>query len=191
MAELKQYKFLLSLVAVLLLAKFVIVPIYDWQDEKQQNISRLSKKLTKIDSVLSGQSSNHALLDKLRSNTAIASKLFYVFSPEAQFKISQQKHIESMLEKYEIRVSNFGWQPVNKLEQLNALNYQAKLRFTGKTVNLIKAMTFLESQTPYHEISEFNYKIKRQTANNLGTMDARVTLSFYMLNEIDNRVSGV
>ncbi|MBU2972641.1 hypothetical protein KO527_25215 [Pseudoalteromonas sp. C2R02] len=182
MAELKQYKFLLSLVALLILAKFIIVPIYDWQEAKQTNINQLNKKLTKINSVISGQSSNSDLLAKLQTNTAVASKLFYVFSPEAQFKISQQKHIETMLEKYSIRVSNFGWQPVNKLEQLNALHYQAKLRFTGSTVNLIKAMTFLESQEPYHEISEFNYKIKRQSATNLGTMDARVTLSFYVKN---------
>jgi len=178
MAELKQHAWLLSLVALLLIVKFIIVPIFDWQDMKLAKIILLEKKQAKIDNVLTKKSNNvNADLDL---TLAQANKIFFSFQPSAAFKLEQQKMLESMLEKHKVKPINIGWKTSTFFEQLQITRYPLNVQFTGKTIDIIKFLTAIEAKENRIEIESLNLSIKGQRTNTLGRVNGSITLNFFM-----------
>ena len=52
MKELKKHQFLLSVVALLIIIKWLYVPIVDWQDERYFEIKQKQNRLSKSSAVL-------------------------------------------------------------------------------------------------------------------------------------------
>ena len=56
MSELKKYKYPLFLILILCLFKFIIVPIFEWQDTLIAENKLLERKAKKVDGLLADES---------------------------------------------------------------------------------------------------------------------------------------
>ncbi|WP_448546876.1 hypothetical protein [Thalassotalea fusca] len=184
MEDLKKHPYLLLCLVVIAIIKFAIVPIYDWQAQKLNKIALLEKRFSKIENVLENKENAIELLQKLQKNKSIETSLFFKYAPGAQFKIEQQKRLESVLGELNLQADNFAWQTIEHIDALDADMYSAELRFSGKVTNAIKLMIALEAISPYHQISDFNYGIKRQRKNDLGRVTGKITLNFLVASAV-------
>ncbi|MDT0602811.1 GspMb/PilO family protein [Thalassotalea castellviae] len=181
MTELKQHTGLLILLALLFALKFIVVPIFDWQDNQLLNIVNQEKKLAKVSHVLAKEGlfddKNKVLAEKLQS----AERLVFAYQPEAEFKLNRQQQIEQLLDKHNISSLNIGWQTATPLSEFNMIKYQLQVSFNGSFINIVKMFTELESSEPWLQIDDFNISTR---SNQLGipgsSKNARLKINVYM-----------
>lgn len=183
MNELKKYKLLLSLLTILVFAKFIIVPIFLWQEQLVHENRSKEKKLIKITNVLTTTDKVDTFNQTLANLLAQAEKLFFPHQSDSDFKLNQQQMLEGLFNKYNLRTNNFGWQTSTELKKEGLKRYQVNIRFDGNFVDIIAMYTNLESLTPWLEIDNFNISTKGQQKNALGYIKGgRVTVNLYMQN---------
>lgn len=179
MAVIKQHGLLLSLMAILVIAKFVVVPVIDWQSNIIADIRLLEKKQAKITTVIATQDDNQKIGVKLSNIIAHVDTLFFPYQGESAFKLSQQKMLEALLAKHELKSQNIGWGIITPLDELSAVRYQLQMRFSGSSINVIEFISALESHPQLIDVIDFNLSLKRQRDEYLGTMSGRMTLHLY------------
>ncbi|MGL1957058.1 MAG: hypothetical protein OCD00_07055 [Colwellia sp.] len=190
MAELKQHAWLLVLLAFLLVAKFIIVPVYQWQDTQLAEISLLERKQGKISSVLKEKNNTAKFKHKLESALQQTDGLFFPFQEDAKFKLNQQKMLESLLSKYNLTVQHVGWQVARSKDSLLLTSYPILIRFSGKTTDAIKFLAAIEMNSQRIGVEEFNFSFKRQSDKALGRINGSVTLMLFMEKELNsNQIS--
>jgi len=180
MQELKQHAWLLSLVVLLVIAKFIIMPIFIWQDALLADIRVLTTKQQKISKVLANQHNNQQLAEQLLTSLKPVDALFFPYQSETRFKLSQQKMLEALLAEHNLNVGNVGWQVTTAFEQLNVTRYPINIRFTGKTADTIKFIAAIESNSRHIEISKLNLTLKGQRGEKIGRINGNITLRLFM-----------
>lgn len=168
MAELKQHAWLLSIIGLLLMAKFIVVPIFTWQDTIIAEITLLNKQQHKINSVLEQSSGNGQLLEQVNRVLTQAEPLFTPFKDEASFKLEQQQMIEALLVKYQLRSQNIGWEASKSFDEISVIRYPITLVLSGNSTDIIEFLAALESMSQLIEIASMNVSLKGQRDKKLG-----------------------
>ena len=188
MAEIKKHALLLTVLALMLTAKFIVVPIIIWQDQLLLEIAMQEKKLGKSDVLLSKKSDHHTINDKLKGKIAEIETLFYPYQKGSTFKLERQKKFESIIEQYQLKLKSFYWQAVSNEDNLDVMRYTVKIKITGQVSDIINMLTLLESQSHYIEIQSFNVLISRKDYKSLGYVKtSNFTLRFYVNNKADSK----
>lgn len=180
MTELKQHTLLLAFITLLLLAKFIIVPIYAWQDQQLADISLLEKKQAKISAVLTAQDKVTQLNKALDSALKQSENLIFPYQEDAKFKLNQQKTLETLLSKFNLTVQHVGWQAVRSKDHSQFTSYPILIRFSGKTDQVVQFLAAAEMNTQRIEVNELNFTLKGQKANALGRITGSITLMLFM-----------
>lgn len=183
MQELKKHAALLVIIGLLSILKFVIVPIFDWQNDALLNIGLLEKKQNKIERLISNQ--KQAVGDDVKLSEIVnkSEAVFFVQHNESTFKLQQQKKIEDLLSKHNITASNFGWQATKEYVKISAKSYQLLINFSGQSYDVLALMLALETNPKLIGISDFNLRIKGQSKESMGMITGRFTLQLYAMNE--------
>lgn len=179
MNELKQHGWLLIIILILMVIKFIVVPTIEWQNEVIANIQLLERKQGKVINLLENKSENNIVNEKLTSYTEQGNRLFFSYQQDSIFKLSQQKVLESLLAKHGLIAENIGWQASTKLEELSATRYLIQIRFKGEAINVIDFMLAIESQKQLISIKDFNISVIGQNRDTLGRMNGQISLYLY------------
>ena len=183
MNELKKYQFELSIILVLAILKFLVVPVLQWQDQTVEQTQLLQTRLSKAKSLLASkeqlESRSSQITERLEQLKA------HIYEPESaqQLKLSIQKQVERMLQNYDLDVSSLGWQNVIDLEQAPLTKVQLEYTFTGSGQDVIAYLLKLSSQPKWADYESLNVNVRRQKPGRLGRMTVRSRVAFYMLNE--------
>ena len=180
MAELQKHRLLLSLIALLVAIKFVIVPIFSWQATQWADLQRLEQKQYKISQVLQQQNSNSQVNAALTVALNQAKPLFFPDQLETDFKLTQQKILEALLDKHDLKLQNIGWETSTRLTDLDLVRYPIKLSLMGKGINIIEFITAIESKRQYIQVHDFNLSFKGQGDKNLGRITGSMTLHLFV-----------
>ena len=183
MAELKEHAWLLALIALLLIAKFIIVPIYQWQDKQQAEISLLAKKQNKISKVLKEKDHTAKLNQVLDTVLKQAEGLISSYQEDAKFKLNQQKMLESLLSQFNLTTQHVGWQVDRTKDSPLFTSYPILIRFSGKTTDVIQFLAAIEINPQRIEVNDFNFSFKGQREKTLGRINGNVTLMLFMENK--------
>lgn len=194
MAELKKHALLLSLLSLLLCVKFVLLPIYQWQEGKLHTVQMLQKKQQKVANILQFKNEEREKYITLKDNVAKGESIFFPYQKESDFKLAQQKLIENLLVKNKVTASNIGWQVTSPLPEYKTINYQLKLQFSGKHLDVVNLIYSFEKNAQRIEIADFNLNIQGQSGDKLGNINGWFIINFYafdasMINGTD--VEGV
>jgi hypothetical protein len=185
--KLSPYRYYLITVSILIVIKFVFMPIIQWQNSLLADIALLKNKSSKIELLLNNQHETEQLLSTYTAVLKPMANIFNEKRPESDFKLAQQKWLESLMEKHGIAIKNTSWQLVSTIESPKVKQFQLKVNFSGKTEDLRRIMQSLESQTPLVYVNDFLINIKKQSKTRLGSVSGSLTLHFYMKNN-DNTV---
>jgi len=181
MNELKKHALLLSIVALLILVKFAVMPIMQWQDNAVVELRNLQKKLGKVSQVLGSEDKTGEVNQQVAEQLAAAQQLFFAHQSQSAFELAQQQYFEALTEKHNLRSRNFGWQNVSQRDDLALTRFQAAIRIDGKLKDIIALFVELETQTKRIEIVGFNISPKSQSEKSLGRVrSARITIALYV-----------
>lgn len=183
MEELKKHGLLLPFMTLLIIAKFIVIPIFDWQNKQFQSIKLLEKRQQKITNVLSSEQQTNIINDSLIKINTQASKLFFPFQAESAFKLKQQKMFESLLAKKQVEIERIAWQVVTEFEYLAVKRYQLQLSIKGSTNQIVELFSAFENNEKLIDIKDFNVSFKGQRENTLGQLSGNVTLHLYAVNK--------
>jgi len=183
MRELKQHAWLLAFMFVLLVAKLIIVPVLNWQEDKLADIRLLEKKQHKIASVLARNNKNKQLNTELSAVLKKTTRIFFPYQKETDFKLTQQKLLETLLTKHNLTIKNIGWQAPLVFEELFAKRYEIQIRVNGKITDIVEFMATLEANPQYIDISHFNLIVKKKKNEVVGDANGRFNLYLYSKTE--------
>ncbi len=180
MNELKKHALALSLIAILIIIKFLFIPIIDWQNEKQSRLALLERKIAKIDVLMQGKEEISNWKNVLEQQLVNLSNDFYAKQDGEKFKRQQQKLIEAEVKAFNLKMNNIGWKttidnPVAPLTQ-----YSVSYSFTGQGTEVINYLLSINAADKYSEIAEFNATFARKYPGQIGRLTIRLRRTFYM-----------
>jgi len=180
----KEKPYLLTLLVGLILARFIGMPIVEWQDNQKLELQLESKRLAKAERAVSNQQTIAPLLEPLREKVQQNRDRLYPHQSENAFKLEQQKQLESLVQNYGLKVRGIGWLITKELDEFGLTLYQLQMRFIGDGVRFPNLMAELESRAQWVEIADFNFAFRRQSKTKIGESSGQMTLNFYMQSEL-------
>jgi len=180
MDELKKNVFLLTFLAILLVAKFIYFPIINWQNSLYNEVTLLEKRVNKVKYILEQKNEIQSNNDKLTLSLSVTNDLFHPKQEQTKFQLQQQKKFEKILIKYKANITKFAWKKSTDLPAVTAKNYQFQVFFNAATLNIIKLMAHLEKSSPYIDIHNFSFTVKGQDKEGLGRAIGNMTINLYV-----------
>ncbi|CAH1552937.1 hypothetical protein [Vibrio rotiferianus] len=179
----KQKPYLAALLIGLVFARFVGMPMIDWQNDKRASLLLESKRVERAERAIQNQDRIEPLLKGLELKVEKNRQRLFPAQNENTFKLEQQKKMESLITALDLKVTGIGWLATKKLDQYNMDLYQLQVRFSGDGIHFPLLMAELEQQKQWLEIADFVYAFRRQSATRLGESNGQVTVNYYMMRE--------
>lgn len=176
--------YLLALLIGLILARFVGMPIVEWQDNQKIALQLELKKLAKAERAVVSQQTIEPLLQPLRERVQQNRDRLYPYQSENAFKLEQQKLLENIIQEHGLKANGIGWLMTKQLDEFGLTLYQLQVRFLGDGVRIPSLMAALESRNQWIDIADFNFSFRRQSATKIGESSGQMTLNFYVNNEL-------
>lgn len=191
MKELIQQKpYLIWLLAGLLFAQFVVVPVMTWQDEKVAQLALVQKRLGKALHLLNNEQSLDEQQQFLQAARTQYQGLFFAQAEETSFQLKNQKMIEALAEKYQLTVNSIGWKKVSNITDSQLSTYELQMRFTSKTKDIIPFQIAIEQLPQLVKVEGMNINIKRHLKNTMGRANGLFRLHLTMVSN-ENYEAGV
>ena len=182
MFDMKQPKqqIALGVLALLIVLKFIVVPLFDWQNEQLANLANLQKRVSKSQNVIANQTQITQSQQRISAQLKAINSLFINYKPEDEFKLAMQQQIEKTVANQQLQINTSNWLPSILVANKQLMRHQLRLSIKGKMLDFTKLITELESATPKAELKTFNINSKGQNAEQLGRVDGIIELAFYM-----------
>lgn len=182
MFDLKQPKHQLALgVLVILIAlKFLIVPLFDWQNSQLAQLANLQKRAVKSQNVIINQSQINQAQQTINAQLKAVNSLFVNYQREGEFKLAMQQQLEQTIAKNQLQINTSSWLPSIAVANNQLIRHQLRLNLKGKMRDFISLIILLESQTPKAELKSVNINLKGQNNKSLGRVEGIIELAFYM-----------
>jgi hypothetical protein len=154
-----KHKVMLAMVTVLVLMRFAVMPIFEWQDEKIANIQKSTQRIVKAERVIARLPQITLALEKLKTSNKKNERLFSQAQSLSAFKLQQQQQIESLLKTFDIKVKNFNWATdlSGKISES-----RAKINFEGKTSDLVRLHLAIAALPTLIKVTQWTTNIKKK-----------------------------
>jgi hypothetical protein len=155
-ASLIKYKNHLFLMLALFLANFILMPLTELQSEQQLSLHLLQNKQKKTKALFNNNEGLSAKSVTLATYLTKAEQYLFLQENEANFKLTVQSHIETLLTAAGCDVSRIGFkgkQPISN----NVQKWIMEMRFKGDVECVFKTTRALEVAKPYINIEKYNY----------------------------------
>jgi hypothetical protein len=176
----QKHKQLLFILLTLTFIKFVLVPVYEWQNitiaENNSNNLRLVKSTLVIEQLENTQSS----VNTMREKKIALQTLFFKHENDNTFQLEQQQWLEKTFESNNLEVRNIGWSVPLPIKEWQLVQHGVQVNFSGNIIDLTKVKRLFESQKKWLEISSFNFRFDKKRPERLQETSGRITLNFYM-----------
>ena len=182
MFDIKQPKqqIALGVLALLIVLKFIVVPLFDWQNEQLANLANLQKRVSKSQNVIANQTQITQSQQRISTQLKAINSLFINYKPEDEFKLAMQQQIEQTVANHQLQINTSNWLPSILVANGQLMRHQLRLSIKGQMLDFTKLITELESATPKAELKTFNINSKGQNDEQLGRVDGTIELAFYM-----------
>lgn len=176
MSKLTDKNVLVPLLLLLLLARFVVVPVIEWQNARWQSLQVLEKQLAKANNVLSRGEQYQQTLDALKATNDELLKHYYQQNNVNALKLSFQQELEQLVKKHNVTIRNFNWP--NELPG-DITKLSAQLTVAGKTRDVASLHLDLVQHAKLIQVERFNLVIKKMKTGSLGEVSGNLLLTIY------------
>jgi len=177
--ELKKYQLSLLAIGTLVLMRFIIVPIIEWQNTQLDEIELLQGQQSRVDNVLAKSQQIETLGVNVASILEESRTLFLASNDAASFQLERQQWVEDTTGLFNLNIVNVGWNPDLAVPDLKLVGHLMLLNIEGNTVDTIRFIQELQAQLSFIEIQSFSFRISRVKENVLGKSRTRLSLVFY------------
>ena len=177
--ELKKYQLSLWVIGILILMRFIILPIFDWQNEQLVEIELLQGQRSRIDNVLGNRQKIEALDVEVTSILEQSGSLFLASTDAASFQLERQQWVEDTTNLFNLKIAHVGWNPRLTIPDMKLVGHVMLLNIEGNTVDTIRFIQTLQAQPNLIEIQTFGFRTTRIKDSVLGKSKTKLNLVFY------------
>lgn len=176
MQELMKYKRYLILVAVLVLIKFVWVPLWVTKQENWQQQQKTQSNLNKTRALLALKDEMKARHETMSTRLQQAESGFAQTASITGYKLTAQSKLERLFKHHDIELSNSSWRDGLINDDIQALLLD--IRFSGSLKQYLHLLRELQQNVEFANVSldSNQLSIRGQTAQKLGRVNGRVSL---------------
>lgn len=169
-------KLMLGVLAVLLLTRFIFVPIFDWQQEQIDQIEEKEQRLVKTNNIITRLPQVELALAQLKESNQKQETRYFKQPLSNTFKLQLQQNAEKLFAEYELKVTNFNWvaEIPDKITQA-----RAKISFEGATKDFAKLQLEIAQRSKLLNIAQWTMHIKRMNDHSLGNVKGNILLTAY------------
>jgi len=180
MAALKQHALALSLIALLVLIKFVIIPTLAWQELTISSNQLLQQRLNKSSYALNNEIQMQSDLIEITAQLLKIKAILFNYQSKSRFQLTEQKKLESLFEQHNIEITRLAWKLELPLPQWQVVQHEIRFDIKGLVVDLQKLQATLDSRVQWYNNDDFNFKFDKRRGNKLGKVTGRMTIKLYM-----------
>ena len=181
MDELKKYPGLLTIVGVLLVLNYLVMPIIDWQDNQAQQLQQKQVQLAKQQAFIAQLDSYQQQLADVERQVTELSQFFYSNQALDGFELEMQTRVAKWLADSGLQNRSMGWQRRVVNEGYTELQLQVSVR--GNVPNFQKFQQQIDNQSLRLVFDELRLTVSRASQTRLGNIQGNFKLNFYVLSD--------
>jgi hypothetical protein len=167
---------LLVAMTFLLVIRFLVVPVYSWQQDQLFSLKLKTQQLSKYRFLIASQGERQAkksyyedLLDRAAGIS---------FTDQDDVKLQIQKQIETIFDDNSVTAERFDW----ILDSRGAVReLRASVQFKGSSANVIKTFWDLSRHPKLMRQLDWKFRFKSASSKRLGSASGSIVLEFYAL----------
>lgn len=176
MEQIRQYQKYMLPLAVLVIIKFVFLPLWQLKEENYRQLAATNYNLEKTIALAGLSQQMHVRAEDMGALLAAAEQYLRQGAESTQLKLDAQAELESLLAKHQLTLSNSSWK-----EGLG--NSEAKLffydcNFSGTLANYLQFISELSSSplNKFYYIQDARLRISDQNAQTSGNVEATLSI---------------
>jgi hypothetical protein len=180
MESIKQHSTALFLIGLLVIIKFALLPVLQWQENTIASNALLEKRLVKSAYAIANKEQMQSTLTKSSKQLSQLNKTVFNYQATNNFKLAQQKQLESLFEQHKVAITSIVWQAPVPLNQWQLNKFQIQLRVKGTVTAMQKIHAVLESQPQWIATEDYNFRVDKRRQNRLGKLSGRIALNYFV-----------
>lgn len=165
---------LLSVLALIVCVKYILLPWLEWQSDKSQLIAELAASLPEQSSLLQASSELEKSIAGLETHLAQYRKQLPLDGDSS--RIEKLSNINSLAKEFAVTVKSSGWQSkANSINSQYYTSYSLNLSLEGAAVDFLNYLNNLEHLYPHAKYEAF--RVGRARGN--GNVTATLKLNFF------------
>lgn len=176
MQELIKYKHYLLVIGLLVLAKFVWVPLWETKEQNWQQQASNQQNLNKTLALLALKQEMAEKQQLMADSLAIAESKFANTNDVTSYKLQAQSELESLFQQNQLTISSSSWR--DGLTNGDIQTLLLDIRFTGNLKAYLQLLQQLKVSAELANVSlESNQlTIRGQTQDKLGAVNGQISL---------------
>lgn len=169
---------LIPVVAVLVLLKFIAVPVWEWQESKISEIQQLKGRLDRAELLSSKGGELQEVLEAAKESNVAKAKSLYIVDDLAALKLNKMNELDQLLSSYNVRITSSSWMSETG-DVIKKFNLKVGVR--GKTKEVIQAILALRKLEKLSSIDDLSIRIVKMQDKTLGDAGGSLVIGFYVL----------
>ncbi len=174
---------LLTLLAVLFVLRFVVVPIFDWQNQAIADTQSQQHKLDKSAAYIDDLPKLTAFKEELTAALAARNAASETYNDIGRYQIAKQRQFEQMFKASEIEIKSSNW--LDPIATAKGVTLQLRLQFSGKLNQFIGLHTQIAAMGNSVNVTNLSLSMRGQTEESLGTFTGNAIIRFMPLESAD------
>lgn len=170
-----KYKHYIVILVALTLVNFVLEPLWVNVTELQQKVYLDEVKVNKINGLMAVKSDIEKQAGLFSIRTLQLQPYLFPASTEAEFKLSAQGKVETILADAQCNVERIGWKARSNIEQ-SVVRWTLEARYRGNPNCALMASRGFESTQPLIRIESYSYGGSEVSGNKNNQMIMALTL---------------
>lgn len=140
---------LLSIIGLLALIRFVLLPLHQHQQVLYQQLESLNKRLQRSEALVQQQQQLQLLQSEQKQQLTVLLQPFPKVSSSSQYRLQLQQQLQQLAAGHGAAVTFFDWLSDAPLQVFNIQRARISLRITGPAANVMQAHAMIEQQYPH------------------------------------------
>ncbi|GIU49868.1 hypothetical protein TUM4438_34400 [Shewanella sairae] len=176
MQDLLKYKHYLIMIGILVLAKFVWVPLWDTKEQNWQQQASTQQNLNKTLALLSLKDEMAKKQRQMANSLQLTESKFADTTDVTSYKLTAQSELESLFKHNQLVISSSNWRDGIANDDIQTLLLD--IRFTGELKAYLQFLQQLKAKPELSNVSlESNQlTIRGQTKHKLGSVNGQISL---------------
>ncbi len=167
---------LITILAALVAIKFILVPIFTWQNDEVEQTNQLQRKIQKSADYIERLPELVAQKEKLTAVITAYQQQNDTFNDIGRYKLNKQRELEALFVKHNITIKTLNWRDQVSTEQ--GISLPIHIQFTGQLKSFINLKLAIVTLGGNIELDKFSVNIVGQVAKNLGRVTGNLVIVF-------------
>ena len=172
---------LLVILALIILTKFAVFPLIDWQDETLVQLNSLNKKIAKSENHINNFAQLESDQKKLRDYLASLKNDIDTYQDISTYQIAKQKEVETLFNESTLAIKSFNWQ--DSIETGSGAQLKLMIQYSGLLKDFLNFHLKISQFNQSVEITNLGLNIRGQEGGSMGVITGSIVFVFRPLEE--------